>query len=144
MWCQDMPHRSWLHQSSKQSVAFKRLARNLSICDFPVRRQLPPIAGRKLEKVPSFLSMDFWASNMENRKGSVFLLCFSLAWAFTLNLRTGLAANDCLVHDANPTSSSHTTWKGHCKGRDKYIYIYILQLQHISFQEGRGTWRKSP
>lgn len=34
----------------------------------PVRRQLPPIAGRKLEKVPSFLSMNFWASNMENRK----------------------------------------------------------------------------
>lgn len=48
MWCQDMPHRSWLHQSSKQSVAFKRLARNLSICGFPILFQLPPIAGRKL------------------------------------------------------------------------------------------------
>lgn len=138
MWCQDMPHRSWLHQSSKQSVAFKRLARNLSICGFPILFQLPPIAGRQLEKVPSFLS---WTSGPPTWKigRSVFLLCFSLAWAFTLNLRTGLAANDCLVHDANPASSSHKTWKGHCKG-----LFYILQLQHISFQEGRGTWRKSP
>ena len=138
MWCQAMPHRSWLHQSSKQSVAFKRLARNLSICGFPILFQLPPIAGRQLEKVPSFLS---WTSGPPTWKigRSVFLLCFSLAWAFTLNLRTGLAANDCLVHDANPASSSHKTWKGHCKG-----LFYILQLQHISFQEGRGTWRKSP
>lgn len=111
---------------------------NLSICGFPILFQLPPIAGRQLEKVPSFLS---WTSGPPTWKigRSVFLLCFSLAWAFTLNLRTGLAANDCLVHDANPASSSHKTWKGHCKG-----LFYILQLQHISFQEGRGTWRKSP